>query len=438
MAIKDYYSRLPAWLKLFSFFIVFFIGWLLFRQVGKSKITAPQYQTQAAEKGTLVSTVSASGTISSTGTTSIVTTASGTIKNVYVKNGEKVVKGQKIAELILDDEAENRRILAWTSYIDAVNAEKAAKKNKITADISMWENRQAIFDALEDQDYKNNHTINPDTKEDYTDSEKIIIDKKVDEARAAFTAYETAYKNADAQISKAKAQIASAWKSYQQSMGIITAPASGIVNNLILIPNAAIAAASNANSPSNTGVGTIENPEVQYTATVNLTEVDVIKIVPNQKVTLTLDVYPDKTFTGKVLSIDTSGKVSSGVTQYPTTIVFDPTEVKIYPNMAVNTQIIIEIAHDVIIIPSSAIQTSGSQKTVRVMKNGNPEEVVVETGINNDTQTAILSGIDEGDLVVTATINSSGQNSGQSGAGSPFSTFGGNRNFGGGAVRIMR
>src|SRR6185369_11100181 len=58
-----------------------------------------QYQTSTVQKGTVVSTISASGKALTTNILAIDTQASGVVKKVYVKDGDKVLAGQKIAEI---------------------------------------------------------------------------------------------------------------------------------------------------------------------------------------------------------------------------------------------------------------------------------------------------------------------------------------------------
>jgi len=420
-------KRKKASLVLFVF--LFIVGFFVRRTLANSS-GKPSYQTTTVQRGTLVSSISASGVISVGGTTDITTSASGVVKAVYVKNGETVVKGQKLAELTLDDDAQSRQTIAYAAYIETVNAEKTAETSKITADIQMWKDRQAIFDALEDQDYKNNNAINPDTKEEYTDSEKAIIDKTVDQSRKAFEASETAYKNADAQINKAKAQMSVAWRSYQKASAAIYAPVSGVVSNFSLAPGLTIVSSSTATSTSTSGsgtnsptaqkIGSISSANGQYQAIVDLSEIDVVKVNPDQKATLVLDAFPEKTFTGKVLSIDTAGKVSSGVTTYPTTILFDPTEIKIYANMSITANIILDSKADVLLVPNSAIQSQDGQTTVRILDEEELKFIPVEIGLVSDTQTEIVSGLSEGMTVITAVVNAGAATSS---TGSPFSTM---------------
>ena len=429
LALKEWFRHSPLKIKIILAVVVLASAWFIFSRVSHLKSQQPEYQTAQAEKGTIVSSISTSGVISAGSTNDITTKASGVVKEVYAKNGQSVVKGQKLATLTLDDDSLSRQTIAWATYIDTINAEKTAETNKVTADIQMWKDRQAIFDALDDQDYKNNNTVNPETKEEYTDSEKAIIDKTVEQKRKAFEASETAYKNSDAQISKAKAQISVAWRNYQETSATITAPTVGIVSNFTLAPGLTIVSSvsttesqsNNSGAVSSQKLGSILNANARYQATVSLSEIDVVKVNPDQKVTLTLDAFPDKTFTGKVLSIDTAGKVSSGVTTYPATILLDQTEIKIYPNMSVTANIIIDSKADVLLVPNSAIQSQNDQTMVRVLSQGKLQEIPVEVGLSSDSQTEIISGMTEGTEVVTAITSPGAQTS--SGTSSPFGTM---------------
>jgi len=400
----------------------------------------PIYQTARVEQGTFVKAITASGTVTAGSSNEITTKASGVVKRVFIKNGETVKKGQKIAELALDDEAQSRATIAYAAYIEAVNAVKTAEKNKVTADIKMWQDRENYLNALENQDYKNNNSVNPETKKDYTEGEKTIIDKSVEEARLAFAASETAYQNADTQINKAKALMADAWREYQNTAATIVAPVDGVVTNFTLAPGITVVASPDTSASAPAGsvsaqkLGLIVNPNAQYQVSVALSEMDVTQVNPDQKVTLTLDAFPDKTLTGKILSIDTTGKITSGVTSYPAVILVDPTELKLYPNMAVNAKILVKVEDNVLLAPSSAIQNTSGNQTVRVMKNGKLTTVPVEIGDANETQTIIKSGLNEGDEVVIGTITP--QNTSSNRSNTVFGGLSGSRNFGG-SFRIM-
>lgn len=381
---------------------------------------AVSYQTETAEKGTLVSSISSSGTITQGSSLAITSQATGVVSKVYVKNGDQVVAGQRIADITPDLNSQQNMASAWASYVSASNNLKNAENNV--------RNTQASLDKTLDDihlfQYGNGGFDNVGSaNETMTQREER-------------TSKEVALNNAQNSLSTARSQIVSAWLAYQQTSTTITAPLSGTVSGMTISEGSAISGTTSGSSstPSSQTLGTVVLPNGKLQATVNLTEIDVTKIKAGQKVTLTMDAFKEKTFTGKVLSVNTNGSVSSGVTTYPTVIEFDNTVEGALPNMAVNATIITSVKDNVLLVPSGAVTTANGVSSVRVLRDGNPEIVNVEVGDSNDTQTEIISGISEGDQVVTGTSGGT-----TSGTGTTTSPFGNTRGgFGGGGATFIR
>lgn len=404
--------------------VLLLVGW---QMLGRQKQTF-EYQTIKAEKGTLITSISSTGTITSGNSTDISTKVSGVVSKVYIINGDAVIKGQKIAEVILDDYAQERQAAAWVSYLGALEAVKDAEKAKETADLQMWEDREVLLDAQED--------VDDDKGSD--EAEKIIYKKTLAEAKAAFNSSELKYKNSDSDIVNARAKVSAALRDYQANSSTIVAPAEGVVSNLILAEGITIAASSSTSSTTGStiisaqSVGKINDPDGQLIATVNLAESDIVSVKANQKVNLTLDAYSDKSFTGKVLSVNTSGNISSGVTTYPVTIILDKTDTAIYLNMAVSATIITNIKTNVLLIDTTAIDAENSKSVIHILKDGKESSVEVITGDSNDTQTEITEGLSEGNTVITNYISAS--NPSQNNTTSDFSSTSRTRTTGGGMM----
>jgi len=168
----------------------------------------------------------------------------------------------------------------------------------------------------------------------------------------------------------------------------------------------------------------------QKIAEISLNEIDAAKVKIGQKATLTFDALPDLTLTGKVTEIDTIGTVSQGVTSYGVKITLDTDDERIKPGMSVNAEIIVEVKPDVLTLPNSAIKSEGSLRYVQLIEA--PEEIKnklkigtsivlpkevkiknqpVEVGISNDEKTEILSGVSEGDIVISSRITQQTQTS---------------------------
>lgn len=384
-----------------------------FLKVKNGKSSSPQYQTATAEKGTLVSSISASGQVSSSNNTSVSTQASGVVAKVYVQNGQTVKVGDKIAELELDLDGKLRSSQAWSSYQSAKNNLDSAKTTLYTLDSSMWAaNRTFVNDALA--------------------RGLLVYDPTYIQQNDNWLAAEQKYISQQNIINQVQTSLNSSWLSYQQSSPIVYAPISGTVTGLSLQKGTVLVAqSSSSGSATSQKIASIKTNALAQLS-VNLTEIDVVKIKIGDKATITLGAFPEKTYTGKVVSIDTIGSISSGVTNYPAIIGLDTEAPEILPNMSVDAKIITKVKNDVILVPSSSVQTSNGQLTVRILKDGKVSQVDVEIGDSNDTQTEITSGVSEGDTVVTNVVTSTSTSS----TSSPFSGL--NRGFGGGGAVIRR
>lgn len=418
VGIKNKFLSLPKFLRIILIIlIVAILGWFIYSKINSSnnKIT---YKTTEVTKGTLISSISATGTITSSNKTTITTGATGTIKKVYVKNGDTVVKNQKIAEITLDDDGSYNQTVAWANYTSMLEKEKQAIADQTSADIQMWQDRQDVLDAQEEYNNMVAGGWNPKTKAEYTYNEKAIVTKTLDVAKKKFTADETTFNNYSATIAKAKQQTSNAYDNYKKVSSVIYASTAGVISNLsiaegVIISNSStsITVSTGTNSSENSSsvnshtVGSITNPKGQYQATLSLTESDIVKIKANQKVTMTMDAFDDVTFTGSVLSVDVAGSTTSGVTSYSVVVLLDDTDQEIYTNMAVTATIIIDSQADVLLIPSTAIDTSNDgTSTVQVIKDGIVSTVSVTVGSTNDSQTVITSGLSEGDTIISSSV----------------------------------
>jgi macrolide-specific efflux system membrane fusion protein len=376
------------------------LGFLTYRTFGQKK-TTPQIQTKPVEKGTIISSVTASGTVNSSNIENVTTQASGTVSKVYVSDGDEVSFGQKLAEIDLDVQGEQNYLSAYSSYVSAQNSLNSANNSYRQTQASL----AVVYDEIKGHD---------------TDE---TLEMKETRTRA-----EVANDNAYDGIKAAQVRLNSAGITLKTSSSTITSPVAGTIKSVTIAEGMNIGAAETASGArANQRIATIGTKGLPI-ATFNISEIDVSLVKPGQKAIITIDSLPDITFTGKVVSVDRVGSATSGVVSYPVIIKFDTGSDQILPNMTASVSIIIESKNDVLLVPSSAVQTQAGQSTVRVLKNGQQETVAVEIGLISDTQTEIVSGLAEGDEVVTGTV-SSGQT--LQGEGSPFGGFGG-------GVRILR
>lgn len=145
----------------------------------------------------------------------------------------------------------------------------------------------------------------------------------------------------------------------------------------------------------------------QKTAELTLNEVDAVKVETGQKAILSFDAIEDLEITGEVAGVDTIGAVQSGVVSYGVDVVFDTQDARVKPGMTIVCEIITKASHNTFMVPNSAVQYQGDDAYVNVLSEGSsPVKKGVKIGISNATETEILSGLTEGEKVITQEISS--------------------------------
>ncbi|MDO8743105.1 MAG: HlyD family efflux transporter periplasmic adaptor subunit [Candidatus Azambacteria bacterium] len=161
----------------------------------------------------------------------------------------------------------------------------------------------------------------------------------------------------------------------------------------------------------------------QKVAEISLNEIDVARVKVGQKVTLTFDAVADLTITGQVAEVDAVGTVSQGVVTYIIKIAFDTQDDRIKPGMSVSAAVITEAKPGVLLVPNSAVKSQGGVSYVEIVDGDDrslalaasaggtilenfPRRQQIEIGTANDEFTEIISGLNEGDLIITRTIQS--------------------------------
>lgn len=189
----------------------------------------------------------------------------------------------------------------------------------------------------------------------------------------------------------------------------VRAPFDGVIARLLVRPY-------DDASPSAGIVTLITDAKI---AEISLNEVDVAKVKTGQKTSLTFDAIPDLTIAGIVAEVDPIGTASQGVVNYSVKIAFQTQDDRIKAGMNVSASIVTDMQSDVLLVPNAAVQTLGGNVVVQTLPDasGNdalaPEGVTSDTGpqskpviagMSNDSETEIVSGLNDGDFVIIRTI----------------------------------
>jgi HlyD family secretion protein len=162
---------------------------------------------------------------------------------------------------------------------------------------------------------------------------------------------------------------------------------------------------------------------------VEISEVDLPSLDIGQQATLEFDAIPDKEYTGEVTDVGMVGTNSSGVVNYPVTILITNADEDILPGMTASVTIVIDQVDNVLTVPNKAIRTSGGQQMVTVLFEGQQITVPVTVGLVGDSLSEVTSDqLREGDTVV---INGSTSSSTASSNGSDQIFIGGPEGMGG-------
>lgn len=352
----------------------------------KNQSDDSEIQTTSVQKGTIVSSVSASGQIISSNSTNVISQASGLVKQVYVKPGDVVTKGQTIATFTLDQLGAQRQSQAYASYLTAKKNLASAQNQQFSLESVMWTAHEKYKRIGWDKD---------------------PVDPTYIQTNRDWLAAEANYKNQQTAVSQTQASLSQSWLDYQLASATVTAPISGTIHSLSVVANMVF----DNSAGSSEIVATITTDGLPLTS-FNLSEIDINLIKLDQLATITLDSIPDKTFTGQVVNVNKTGVVSSGVTQYPVIIQLSDSVFEILPNMAATANIITAKKDNILMAPFSAVQSQAGQDSVIILKSTKQLTVSVETGISSDTHIEIISGLAEGDLLVTSGSTSTAAPSG--------------------------
>ncbi len=221
-----------------------------------------------------------------------------------------------------------------------------------------------------------------------------IAQASVDQAQITLnqlTAPSSASTIASAEATLAQAQVAVTEAQLDLEHATLTAPFAGVI--------AAVTMNVGDTAGSTTTISVLD-PSDLYVE-LSLSESDVADAAVGQPVTLVFDALSATTITGTITAIAPTATVSSNVATYPVRVSFDPGDQPIKVGMTASGTIITEEHTNVLLVPTRAIQTQGTNHVVQVQQPGNAAAVtvVVTTGLSSDGQTEILITGTSGNLV---------------------------------------
>jgi RND family efflux transporter MFP subunit len=283
----------------------------------------------------------------------------------------------------------------WTRTLAYAQARLAAAEAKLDAITQSYDTEEVAIakmqlDAAEMAEAQAQRNLDKVTEE------VAIKEQQVELAKEAVAQAREALQVAQQSVELAEQSLAQAEKNLKEAT--ITAPTHGVVASVNAKEGDIIP------SPSVASVPVIEliDPGTMELV-VEVDEIDIPQVKVGQEAVITLDALPDAEFTGVVTTIYPRPIEVGGVVVYRVKIELEvPQDSGIKVGMSASADIIVERRSNVLLVPDRAIKKDSQGRTiVEVMVNDKIEERPVVIGISDGFNTEVISGLQEGEKVVT-------------------------------------
>jgi efflux transporter, RND family, MFP subunit len=346
--------------------IAAFAVWLLSGGKKEEKIT---FDTAAVAPANIMNSITATGTIEPVTSVTVGTQVSGIVSKLFVDYNSVVKKGQVIAEL------DKTNLM---SQLNTAKTQLATAQSQLNYQTANYKRYKTLFEK------------------------GLVAADDFDNAKLSYT--------------QAKEQVASAKEEVQRAQtnlgyATITSPIDGVVLSKSVEEGQTVAA-----SFSTPELFTIAQDLTNMQVVADVDEADIGDVKEGERVTFTVDAYPDDTFEGEVKQVRQEATTTNNVVTYEVVISAPNADLKLKPGLTANVTIYTAERKGVLSVPSKALRFTPQKETVGKMKIvdvANAKNKVwtiegnsivahkVNIGMTDGTNTQIVGGIAEGTKVVT-------------------------------------
>jgi HlyD family secretion protein len=355
------------------------------------------YRTARVERGSIVSSVSATGNLAAVVTVQVGTQVSGTIQKLFVDFNSPVKQGQTIAQI--DPALFNAQV-------------EQTRGNYLTAQANLQKARADLADAKR-------------SRERYRQLLKdgIVAQSDYDTADNRFELAAATVKAAEGNVAQTRGAFSQAETNLRYAT--IRSPVNGTVVSRNVDVGQTVAASFQ--TPT---LFTIAQDLTKMEIDTSVDEADISRIKVGQPVSFTVDSYPDNRFAGKVTQIRNAPIITQNVVTYVVVVGVDNKDMKLKPGMTANVTVETARSDDVLKIPSAALRfrpkggiektsapekpagktptrakSASGQKVYLLTAEGKPRPVPVKTGISNDGHVELVEGdLKENDEVIVEQV----------------------------------
>ena len=333
----------------------------------KSEKPQMKYKTAEIHRGSIVNTVTATGTIEPIVQVEVGTQVSGIINHIYVDYNSVVKKGEVIAEL---DKT--------TLEADLASSSATLQSNK-----TEYEYQEKNFLRIKGLHEK-----------------KMVSDTDYETAEYQYNKAKSSYEKSQSDITKARQNL---------EYATIYSPIDGVVIDRAVEEGQTVAASFN--TPT---LFTIANDLRQMRVIADVDEADIGGVVEGQQATFTVDAFPEDVFKGSVTQVRLQPTTESNVVTYEVVVDAPNPDLKLKPGLTANLTIYTMQKDSVLLVPLKALRFQPENAPEPVADSANPRARVlwmqppqglqlvnVTTGDNDGIFAEITGDIKEGDKVVT-------------------------------------
>jgi HlyD family secretion protein len=352
------------------------------------------------EKGDLAKSVVATGKVTPITKVEVKSKASGIVKKLYVDAGDKVKKGQLLAQLDKEEiqaQVEQSRAALEAAEASLKGAEADFERAKVDAegpDVPLLKRayERAVGMAREG-------VVSTSALEDAQKNYELALNKQ-NVAKAQVVVLRAKTAQAQAQVAQDRANLRQLEE--QLSYTDIESPIDGVVLSRDVEIGDAVSSILVLGSSATLIMNLGDTSEVYVKGKVD--ESDIGKVYLGQPARIKVESFKDKTFNGKVTKISPMGVEKDNVTTFEVRVSISNPGGELKAEMTANAEIILEEHKNVLQIPEGAILYDNQKKASVEVPDPKGKEgkrkVAVNIGISNGAKTELLSGLKEGDQVV--------------------------------------
>ena len=355
-----------TYIILASVAVLALVAYFLF---GGEKQAGVTYGTAEVNVGDITNSVTATGTIEPVTSVTVGTQVSGKVAHLYVDYNSVVKKGQVIAEL------DKTNLM---SELASAKANLSSAQSNLSYQQSHFSRYQILF------------------------NKGLISANDYEQTRLSYEQAQQQVRTARESVNKATTNLGYA---------TITSPIDGVVLSKSVEEGQTVAASFN--TPE---LFTIAQDLTNMQVIADIDEADIGEVKEGQRVTFTVDAYPDDVFSGVVKQVRQEATTESNVVTYQVVISAPNANLKLKPGLTANVTIFTKEVKNVLSVPSKALKFTPNEKMltdgqsiqdvpapnkVWTLEDGVFKAHKVEVGLTNGITTEITSGLKAGQKVVT-------------------------------------